>query len=310
MEISKQQNDARQVHELYWKSYITGDINTLASLLDEHYTQVGSVEGEVFHNKKDAVRFIEETIDQINGKVDMRNRITTLDKINNLILISERCDLYALIDNTWTFYAKFRASTLLHENNGKWLIIHQHSSMPDTRAEEGENIALDKIAAEKAGIIKARVPVVVGTRDVAAQRVIAAKARSLRAPMFLSQAAAPHLKKTGGSIVNITDIHAERPLKNYVVYSVAKAGLAGLTKSLARELGPEVRVNGVAPGAIIWPEDGSWDEVTRQRIVSHTLLKRSGEPDDIARAVYYLIAEAPYVTGQIIAVDGGRSINL
>lgn len=133
---------------------------------------------------------------------------------------------------------------------------------------------------------------------------------NLRAPMFLSQAAAPHLKKTGGSIVNITDIHADRPLKNYVVYSVAKAGLAGLTKSLARELGPEVRVNGVAPGAIVWPEDGSWDEVTRQRIVSHTLLKRSGEPDDIARAVYYLIAEAPYVTGQIIAVDGGRSINL
>jgi len=133
---------------------------------------------------------------------------------------------------------------------------------------------------------------------------------NLRAPLFLAQAAAPHLKKTGGVIVNITDIHAERPLKNYVVYSVAKAALAGLTKSLARELGPEVRVNGVAPGAIVWPEDGSWDEVTRQRIVSHTILKRSGEPDDVARAVYYLIAEAPYVTGEIIAVDGGRSINI
>jgi pteridine reductase len=133
---------------------------------------------------------------------------------------------------------------------------------------------------------------------------------NLRAPLFLSQAAAPHLKKTGGAIVNITDIHAERPLKSYVIYTVAKAGLAGLTRSLARELAPEVRVNGVAPGAIVWPEDGSWDEVTRQRIVSHTLLKRSGDPDDIARAVLYLIAEAPYVTGQIIAVDGGRSINL
>ena len=133
---------------------------------------------------------------------------------------------------------------------------------------------------------------------------------NLRAPLFLSQAAAPHLKKTGGAIVNITDIHADRPLKGYVIYSIAKTGLAGLTRSLARELAPEVRVNGVAPGAIVWPEDGSWDDLTRQRIVSHTLLRRTGEPDDIARAVYYLIADAPYVTGQIIAVDGGRSINL
>jgi pteridine reductase len=133
---------------------------------------------------------------------------------------------------------------------------------------------------------------------------------NLRAPLFLAQAAAPHLRKTGGAIVNITDIHAERPLKSYVVYTVAKAGLVGLTRSLARELGPEVRVNGVAPGPILWPEDGSWDEVTRQRTISNTLLKRTGDPDDIARAVHYLIAEAPYVTGQIIAVDGGRSINL
>jgi pteridine reductase len=133
---------------------------------------------------------------------------------------------------------------------------------------------------------------------------------NLRAPLFLSQAAAPHLKKTNGVIVNITDIHAERPLKNYVIYSVAKAGLAGLTRSLARELGPEVRVNGVAPGPIAWPEDGSFDEVARQRVISNTILRRTGDPDDVARAVYYLIAEAPYVTGQIIAVDGGRSINL
>jgi len=133
---------------------------------------------------------------------------------------------------------------------------------------------------------------------------------NLRAPLFLSQAAAPHLKKTNGAIVNITDIHAERPLKNYVIYSIAKAGLAGLTRSLARELGPEVRVNGVAPGPIAWPEDGSFDEVARQRVISNTILKRTGDPDDVARAVYFLIAGAPYVTGQIIAVDGGRSINL
>jgi pteridine reductase len=133
---------------------------------------------------------------------------------------------------------------------------------------------------------------------------------NLKVPLFLSQAAAPHLKKTGGCIVNIADIHAERPLKNYVVYSIAKAGLVGLTRSLARELGPEVRVNAVAPGPILWPEDDSFDAVSRQRIISHTLLKRVGEPDDIARAVYYFIAEAPYVTGQVLAVDGGRSVNL
>ncbi len=133
---------------------------------------------------------------------------------------------------------------------------------------------------------------------------------NLRAPLFLSQAAAPHLKKTLGCIVNITDIHAERPLKHYVVYTVAKAGLEGLTRSLARELAPEVRVNGIAPGPILWPEDGSFDDVTRQRVISHTLLRRVGDPEDIARAVHFLIADAPYVTGHILAVDGGRSINL
>ncbi len=133
---------------------------------------------------------------------------------------------------------------------------------------------------------------------------------NLKAPLFLAQAAAPQLKKAGGSIVNIADIHAERPLKNYVVYSIAKAGLVGLTRALARELGPEVRVNAVAPGPILWPEDDSFDAVSRQRIISHTLLKRVGEPDDIARAVYYFIAEAPYVTGEVLTVDGGRSVNL
>ena len=133
---------------------------------------------------------------------------------------------------------------------------------------------------------------------------------NLMAPLFLSQAAAPALKKAGGCIVNIVDIHVERPLKNYLVYCAAKAGLAGLTRALARELGPEVRVNGVSPGPIIWPEDDQFDELTRQRTVSHTLLKRTGEPEDIAKAVHYLVADAPYVTGQIIAVDGGRSINL
>ena len=129
---------------------------------------------------------------------------------------------------------------------------------------------------------------------------------NLQAPLFLSQAAAPALRRTSGAIVNITDIHAERPLKSYVVYTVAKAGLVGLTRSLARELAPDVRVNAVAPGPILWPEDESFDELSRQRIISHTPLKREGTPDDIARAVLFLLADAPYVTGETIHVDGGR----
>jgi len=131
---------------------------------------------------------------------------------------------------------------------------------------------------------------------------------NLQAPLFLSQAAAPALKKTQGSIVNITDIHADRPLKSYVVYSVAKAGLVGLTRSLARELAPDVRVNAVAPGPILWPDEEVFDELARQRIISHTPLRREGTPDDIAKAVHFLLAEAPYVTGETINVDGGRHV--
>jgi len=132
---------------------------------------------------------------------------------------------------------------------------------------------------------------------------------NLRAPLFISQEAAPHLAKTRGAIVNIVDIHAERPLKGYPVYSIAKAGLAALTRSLAVELAPAVRVNGVAPGAIAWPEDGQFPDDERARIVATTPLARVGSPEDIAQAVHFL-ACAPYVTGQILAVDGGRSIHL
>ncbi len=134
---------------------------------------------------------------------------------------------------------------------------------------------------------------------------------NLKAPLFLSQEAAPHLKNQLGCIVNIVDIHADRPLKNYVIYSSAKAGLSSLTRSLALELAPEIRVNGVSPGPILWPENDEWKDLSvRQSIISKTLLKRMGEPDDIARTVLFLIADAPYITGQIIAVDGGRSVNL
>ncbi len=131
---------------------------------------------------------------------------------------------------------------------------------------------------------------------------------NLAAPLFLAQAAAPALRRAQGAIVNLADIHAERPLKNYVVYSVAKAGLVGLTRSLARELAPDVRVNAVAPGPVLWPDDDSFDELARQRIISNTPLRREGTPEDIAGAVHYLLAEAMYVTGDTICVDGGRHI--
>ncbi|MEQ1519364.1 MAG: pteridine reductase [Usitatibacteraceae bacterium] len=134
---------------------------------------------------------------------------------------------------------------------------------------------------------------------------------NLKAPLFLSQAAVPYLKKTNGSIVNIVDIHAERPLKDYVLYSATKAGLMGLTRSLALELGPDSRVTGVSPGASLWP-DGTTDypAVERERIVEQTPLKRVGSPEDIAGAVKFLLLDAPYVSGQILAVDGGREISL
>ncbi|MDH5183781.1 MAG: pteridine reductase [Gammaproteobacteria bacterium] len=131
---------------------------------------------------------------------------------------------------------------------------------------------------------------------------------NLKAPFFLAQAAAPLLKQTQGCIVNIVDIHAERPLKAHPVYSMAKAGLAMMTKSLAGELGPEIRVNGVAPGAILWPEN-EMDDVTKQRIISRTFLKRQGDAMDIARTIRFLVEDAPYISGQILAVDGGRSLN-
>lgn len=130
---------------------------------------------------------------------------------------------------------------------------------------------------------------------------------NLKAPLFLSQAAAPYLRQHQGCIVSIVDIHAERPLKEFPVYSMAKAGLVMLTKSLACELGPEVRVNAVAPGAILWPEN--LGEAEKEKIISRTFLKRQGAPEDIARAILYLVRDAGYVSGQVITVDGGRSLN-
>ncbi len=130
---------------------------------------------------------------------------------------------------------------------------------------------------------------------------------NLKAPFFLAQAAAPYLQKSNGCIVNIVDIHADRPLKAYSVYCIAKAGLVMLTKALAKELAPySVRVNAVAPGAILWPE--SIGEQEKEQIIARTALKRTGEPKDIAKAVLYLVRDATYTTGQVLAVDGGRTL--
>jgi len=130
---------------------------------------------------------------------------------------------------------------------------------------------------------------------------------NLKAPLFLAQAALPHLRAAHGTIVNMIDIHARRPLRHHHVYGAAKAGLAMLTRSLARDLAPDIRVNGVAPGAILWPDDGMPDKV-KQHIVGRIPLGRAGEAEDIARTILFLVRDAPYITGQIIAVDGGRSI--
>jgi pteridine reductase len=130
---------------------------------------------------------------------------------------------------------------------------------------------------------------------------------NLKAPLFLSQAAAPELKKSSGLIINIVDIHAFRPLRDYTVYCTAKAGLHMLTRSLAKELGPEVRVNGISPGPVMWPEHGG-DEAARKKIIQRTTLQKMGTPEDIARTALFFAASAPFITGQILAVDGGRSV--
>ena len=227
-------------------------------------------------------------------------------------------------------------SRLLHAG-GANLLIHYRSSAVEARALQAELNAIrpDSVALVQANLLNiAHLPSLVnetvqrfGRLDVLVNNASSffptpvgditedtwddLIGTNLKTPLFLSQAAAPHLRRSEGCIVNIVDIHADRPMKNYLVYNAAKGGLVSLTRSLARELGPEVRVNGVAPGAILWPEDESWsDELARHRIIATTLLKRAGEPADIAKAVRFLVEDAPYVTGQILAVDGGRSVHL
>ncbi len=130
---------------------------------------------------------------------------------------------------------------------------------------------------------------------------------NMKAPFFLAQTAAPELRRTAGCIVNIADVYGERPLKDHVIYCAAKAGLIMLTRALARDLAPEVRVNAVAPGAILWPERDT-DQIAQQRLISRTPLKRMGTTDEVAETVLYLIRDATFVTGHVIPVDGGRMV--
>lgn len=131
-------------------------------------------------------------------------------------------------------------------------------------------------------------------------------AANARAPFFLSQAAAPHLRQVQGAIVNLVDIYAEHPLPDHAIYCMAKAALVAMTRALARDLAPEVRVNGIAPGAVLWPEHG--DYAAREALVARTPLARAGSPEDVAGAVLWLLRGAPFVTGQILTIDGGRSL--
>jgi pteridine reductase len=136
---------------------------------------------------------------------------------------------------------------------------------------------------------------------------------NLRGPYFLVQALLGELRAAQGAVINLVDVHADRPMRGHAVYCISKAGMAMMTRALARELGPGIRVNGVAPGAILWPENeqaGIDKQGGRQAILSRTALGRIGEPADIAGAVCYLALDAPYITGQILAVDGGRSLNM
>jgi signal transduction histidine kinase len=136
------------VYHNYWNAYAAGDVNTVAGCLDEGFTQVGSAESEVFTNKQDAVQFIRDTIDQVAGKVQMRNRKTALEFHEGWVLVHERCDVYVLSEAGWVFYAPFRISTLMEEKGGTWKIVHQHASIPDARTGEGENLAIDKVVEE------------------------------------------------------------------------------------------------------------------------------------------------------------------
>jgi pteridine reductase len=224
-------------------------------------------------------------------------------------------------------------ATALHAN-GYNLVIHYNTSdraakgltdtfnerRPDSaaclQADLGNMSALEKLA-NNALALWARMDLLVNNAsaffptpvgDTTESQWAALMDSNLKGPYFLSQALVAALRDNGGSIINLVDIHASSALKNYPVYSMAKAGLATMTRSLAVELAPDVRVNGIAPGAILWPTEQP-DDASKQQIIGKIPLGKTGEPGDIANTVLFLADSAPYITGQIIAVDGGRSLN-
>ena len=144
----KAEAEILKVYESYWGHYLKGEVDQMPALLDDSYNQIGSAESEVFSTKQDAVQFLYDTIEQVQGKLEMRKRTVKVEQQGQLVLINETCDLYAFTEKEWVFYAKFRASTLLEEKKEGWKITHQHSSIPDTKAGEGENVAIAKITEE------------------------------------------------------------------------------------------------------------------------------------------------------------------
>jgi ketosteroid isomerase-like protein len=144
----KKESEILQAYETYFDSYIKGDTHAIEILLDDDYNQIGSAESEVFFNKQDALKFLHDTIDQVAGKTEMRNRTIKIDPMKDSVLVTDLFDIYVLVEEDWTFYSKFRASTLMQEIDGQWKFLHQHSSVPDLKAQEGENIAIEKVSKE------------------------------------------------------------------------------------------------------------------------------------------------------------------
>ena len=151
MKLTEQsESEIRAVIDTYWASYTNGDVDAMIPLLDDDYTQVGSAEGEVFSNKGDAVQFLFDTIHEVAGNAELRNRITTIEPFSDLVLVSDLCDLYVISGDEWIFYGKFRSSSFLRmdEEDGVWRMVHQHSSIPDLRTAEGGNLAIEQLADE------------------------------------------------------------------------------------------------------------------------------------------------------------------
>ncbi len=208
------------------------------------------------------------------------------------------------------------------EQQAQQLIEELNAQRPDSalaiKADLGDNLAISQLAQQSLARW-ARLDLLINNAssfyptplgEVSEQMWDDMFASNLKAPFFLAQALAPALKASSGSIINIADIYAERPLANHSVYCIAKAGNVMLTKSLAKELAPGVRVNGIAPGAILWPEKEAVSDDIKSNLLEKTLLQQRGKPEDIARTILFLTREAPYITGQIITVDGGRSLTI